>query len=378
MNSKVSNIVHSNWWKKVILAELLFWGILLATFLIIDYSVGFSDAEELVFRKPYLLFFLLSILPIHLTYLKKAQRIGNEMSGKRSSMIRSNSPLRKLMSHMLFTRVIVFSILALAQPSIGKEKVAGTIKSLELVVCLDVSNSMNVKDMEDSESRITASKRAMTDLINQLSGEKIGVCVFAGASFVQLPLTSDYEAAKLFIDEVSTDLISQQGTNISSALSTAEKMFSPVEGGKAVLLITDGEDHDGNALESVRSLKDHNIELHVLGIGSAKGGPLLADPLRPELGYRKDKNGQLLISKVDPKLIQDLATTANGSYMLSASGYPSVRKLLTEINQIKRTNLRDLAFEARSNNYQLPLGAALVCFLMFILTNYLEFNSSTD
>ncbi len=362
----------------MILAELLFWGILLATFLTIDYSVGYSDGEELVFRKPYVLILLLGILPIHLSYLKKAQRIGNEMSGKRSSMIRSNSSFLKLISHMFFTRVIAFSILALAQPSIGKEKVAGTIKSLELVVCLDVSNSMNVKDMDGSESRITASKRAMTDLINHLSGEKIGVCVFAGVSFVQLPLTSDYEAAKLFIEEVSTDLIPQQGTNISSALSTAEKMFSPVEGGKAVLLITDGEDHDGSALESVRSLKDNKIEVHVLGIGSEKGGPLLADPLRPELGYRKDKNGQLLISKVDPKLIQDLATTANGSYMLSASGYPSIKQLLTEINQIQRTNLRDLAFETRSNNYQLPLGAALLCFLILIIANYLEFKSSTD
>jgi Ca-activated chloride channel family protein len=370
MNFNQTNIGHSLWWKKLLFGELLFWGILTTTYLIIDYSVDNSNGEMLIFRKPLFLLLLTSILPLHWFYLKKIKRISTQSIGNKASMYRSNSTSRKLLGHIFFTRVIIFLVLALAQPSIGKEKVVGTTKSLELVVCLDVSNSMNVKDMEGSESRMTASKRALNDLINHLSGEKIGLCVFAGASFVQLPLTSDYEAAKLFIEDINTDLISQQGTNISSAISTATTMFSPTETGKAVLLITDGEDHDGNALESVRSLKENYIELHVLGIGSKEGGPLQVDALRPELGYRKDKKGQLLISKVDPKLIVELANAANGSYLLSSSAYPSVDQLLTEINQIQRTNLRDLTFEARSNNYQLPLGAALLCFVVLITLNH--------
>jgi Ca-activated chloride channel family protein len=372
MNSKGYNIFTSNGWKKIAVAEVVFWGILFLFYTITDYSVDKSNGEFFVFRKPEMLFFLITIIPIHFLFLRKSRRISALTRGTSDSMYRPNNFKLKLLGHMLFTRAIVFILLALAQPSIGKEKVTGTIKSLELVVCLDVSNSMDVKDMDGSESRLTASKRAMNDLINRLSGEKIGVCVFAGTSFVQLPLTNDYEAAKLFIEEVNTNLISQQGTNISSALGTAEKMFSPVTGGKAILLITDGEDHDGSAIESVRSLSDKLIELHVLGVGSKKGGPLLVDARRPELGYRKSDKGQVLISKIDPNLIEKLAMAANGSYLLSSSAYPSVQQVLTEINQIQRTNLRDLAFEVRSNNYRIPLSAALLCFLALLILNYME------
>ncbi len=354
------------------LAEIVFWGILFSFYLFIDYSVDKSKDELFLFRKSEMLFFLLGIIAVHSFFIRKASRLSSIRKGGAHSMFRPININQKLLALFFFTRTIIFILLALAQPSIGKEKVAGTIKSLELVVCLDVSNSMDVKDMEGSESRLAASKRALTDLINHLSGEKIGVCVFAGSSFVQLPLTNDYEAAKLFIEEVNTNLISQQGTNISSALETAKKMFSPVKGGKAILLITDGEDHDGNAIKSVYSLTEHAIELHTLGVGSKKGGPLLLDAQRPELGYRKSDNGQLLISKVDPQLIKKLATAANGSYLLSSSAYPSTEQLLTEINHIQRTKLRDLTFEVRSNNYRIPLGAAILCFLAMVTLTYIE------
>jgi Ca-activated chloride channel family protein len=365
-------------WKKIILAEIFFWGIIALAYLLIDYSVDITDGETFVFRKPTMLLLLVGIVPIHVIYLKKLDRINALAQGKRSSIYRPKTSFHGILSHLLFTRILVFVLLALAQPSIGREKIAGTIKSLELVICLDISNSMNVKDMDEKESRLTASKRAMTDLINHLSGEKIGVCVFAGSSLVQLPLTSDYEAAKLFIEDISTNLMTQQGTNFSSALETARKMFSPIQEGKAILMITDGEDHDGNALETATQLRKNGIELHLLGVGSSNGGPLPIDPPRPELGYKKSANGKLLISKVDPKLIQELASTANGSYLMSSSSYPSVSQLLTEINQIERTNLRDLAFEARSNNYQLPLGGALLCFLVLGLLKYIELRSSTE
>jgi Ca-activated chloride channel family protein len=376
IRESVTNI--SNSWKKIAIGEIVFWALLFIMYAVIDYSVDYSKGEFFVFRKPSMLFFLLGIIPLHVLFLRKAQHIASFNLGGSKSIYRPNFSKIKWLQHLLFTRVIVFILLALAQPSIGKEKVEGTIKSLELVVCLDVSNSMNVRDMDGNESRLTASKRSMNDLINRLSGEKIGVCVFAGASLVQLPLTNDYEAAKLFIEEVSTDLISRQGTNITSALETAKKMFSPVKGGKAILLITDGEDHDGKAVESVISLAKNTIELHTLGVGSRKGGPLLVDAKRPELGYRKSESGQILISKVDPQLIEKLANTAGGSFLLSSSAYPSVEQLLTEINQIKRTNLRDLAFEVRSNNYRIPVGTALLCFITSILLSFMEQKNLTE
>jgi Ca-activated chloride channel family protein len=357
--------------KRMVLSEMLFWLIIGISLFFINYYTG-KEGVKFVFRKSNYVWLCLVIVPLHIGFLWKISAFFSSQRSASAPDKQAKYIPNRWWAHFMFTRALLFCIMALAQPSIGKQKVTGTLKSMEIVVCLDVSNSMNVKDMSSGEARIAASRRAMTDLVNRLSGEKIGVCVFAGTSLVHLPLTNDYEAAKQFIHEISTDLISLQGTNISLAFETAQKMFSPISGGKAVVLFTDGEDHDGNAIEAAGNLKDAEIQVHVLGLGSKNGGPLPLDPKRPERGYRRSETNQLLISKMNPALITDIATAAQGSYMLTSSAFPNITPLLTEINQIKRTDLRDLSFEMRSNNYVIPLSLALCCFLLFVLINYTE------
>jgi Ca-activated chloride channel family protein len=350
--------------RKLIRFELLF-GLVAAGILLILFT--FKN-EEFRFLKPMSLYLLPSILFFHWWYLKRLKN-RNSLFLKNGCVHRTGREDYALVAHFWFTRSILFLILTLADPSFGEEKTGGTVKSLELVVCVDISNSMNVRDMENKSSRIDAAKKALNTLINKLSSEKIGITLFAGSSLVHLPITSDLEAAKLFTEELSSELIRHQGTNISSALLTAKGMFSPLSGSKAIIVLTDGEDHNSEALSTAEMMAAENFQIHYIGIGSDTGGPIPFDPDRPELGYKKDSLNQTILSKMNPGLIQSLAEASNGSYLLSQSGYPSIERILTQINQIKRSELRDLTFSTSKSLYQVTLVAAMLSLLIVFSLN---------
>jgi Ca-activated chloride channel family protein len=266
--------------------------------------------------------------------------------------------------------VLVFLILSAAQPISGKEKVNSTTSSGELVICLDVSNSMNTKDIDPQLSRLEIAKGAMNELLNNLSGERIGITVFAGNAFVQLPITSDYTSAKVYINEIETNMLSNQGTNIAAALATSLNQFSPDQSGKTLLLVTDGEDHALGTDSVVNALQQNEINLCIVGIGSPTGGPVPIDPNRPELGYKKDGNGQLITSKPNKKLADRLAKQTDGLAVMVNEPYPSLDELLTEINQKNSRKKGTLQLEVQRNNYQLPLSLAFFNWLGWMWLNY--------
>src|SRR5690606_18191918 len=213
----------------IVLWEVVFWLLLAAFFGIMGYF-GSEANDHIDFKTPGALWLLLLLLPITLIYLYNLYRT-NRM------FLRSGEQVRKYMFHpvsstgsffrfFLFRNAFVFLILAMAQPAFGSKRVAGTVDSMELVLCLDISNSMNTKDIDPELSRLDIAKRAITELINNLHGEKIGVCVFANNAFTQLPVTIDYHAAKMYVNDIETSMISSQGTNVKAALETCMDMFS--------------------------------------------------------------------------------------------------------------------------------------------------------
>jgi Ca-activated chloride channel family protein len=203
--------------------------------------------------------------------------------------------------------------------------------------------------------------------VNNLHGEKIGICVFAGGSFVQLPLTSDYSAAKMFITEIETDMISNQGTNVASALRTSVDMFSPDKTSKGIILVTDGENHEEDPKDVLKEIKEKKIHLSAFGIGTTTGGPVPVNPHRPELGYKTTAAGRTVVSKVNPQFISSIASEAGGSATMSSDPFPDLSQLLTEINQMKRTKVRDLQFDIQENRYQIPLFAAIIFWCLFLI-----------
>lgn len=362
---------------KALLFELGFWLVFLLTLLTFGFFTEESEKTHLVFLKIDQFWLLLILLPVYLLYwynLKKLNsRIDQIPANAQSSVFQSIHPTTSLLHFLLFRSLLVFLILAMAQPSIGTKRERSSTKTLELVVCLDVSNSMNTKDMRGGSSRLVSAKRALNQLVNQFTGEKVGVCVFAGGAYVQLPMTSDYSAAKLFIDEIETSMFSNQGTNIKAALQTANTMFTKSKTSKGILLITDGENHEDNPSAIIDSIRDKNIEMAILGIGSTNGGPVPNDPLRPELGYKRNGRGQLVVSRMNPKLIRKIAAQSKGTADVTAEGFPDLKPILTQINRMKRSRGQEQEFDVAQNQYQIPLFASLICGLLLLTgTNWLK------
>jgi Ca-activated chloride channel homolog len=274
--------------------ELVFW--LLATGILL--FLGFfspSNNQSLVFRHEGLLWLNLVLLPllvIYLYQLSRANQIANTADPRLMTyLLTPVSSSRQFLKYFFFRNTFVLLIFALAQPLWGTKKVQATVESMELVIGLDVSSSMNVKDISRDLSRLAISKRALIQLINNLSGEKIGICVFAGGAYVQLPLTTDYGAAKMFVNDIQTSIISNQGTNITAALETALDMFTEQKTSKGIILVTDGEHHEENPDKILGEIKEKSIGLAVLGIGTSSGGPVPHNPERPELGYKTNSVG---------------------------------------------------------------------------------------
>jgi Ca-activated chloride channel family protein len=184
---------------------------------------------------------------------------------------------------------------------------------------------------------------------------------------VQLPLTHDYFAVKLFLQETESDMISSQGTNISEALSVSNGMFTKINSAKGILLITDGEDHVGVNDSLFKIMDDKKIEVSILGVGTEKGGVVPVDVKKPGLGNKKDMNGKEVISKLNLEFIKNLAEELNASSSVTSQPYPDVSEVLTEINQMSSPNSRNLEIEINKSWYQIFLFLALTSYVIFVI-----------
>jgi len=355
--------------------ELVFFALLFVLFYFFDFFQSTTNSDEqLILEHPANLFLFCIILVLAFLQILSLERrnkmLTNHVQSKFYHVLFKPVSTNKAFLQFIFLRnIVVFLILALANPLLGKMKQNTKADNLELVICLDISNSMNAKDIENT-SRLEVAKRALSQLVNQLKGERIGMCVFAGTAFVQLPLTNDYHAAKLFVQEIETDMISAQGTNVSSALTTANKMFTKLKTSKGILLVTDGEDHEGLNDSIIDVLKQNKIEISVVGIGTEKGAPLLIDVKKPGLGYKKSDQGEVIISRVNSAFIKDLANKLNGSASVTTSAFPNMNEVLTEINQMKQGNSRNLEIEIKESWYQIPVGLAVINLILFFSMSF--------
>jgi Ca-activated chloride channel family protein len=260
---------------------------------------------------------------------------------------------------------LFFFAFALAQPIFGEGKVTTTGRNAEILIALDISNSMNVRDINPTESRLSIAKRSLIQLINSLRGEKIGICVFAGNAYVELPLTGDYDAAKMYVNEIETDMVSEQGTNIGEALLNAARMYSKAKNSKLLLLVTDGENHEGGIDESVQILKENKVQLAILGLGTKQGGYVPNDPYKPEFGYKILENGKKVVSKLNPKMLAEIAQKANGFAITSTSSFPDLENIVNQIRNLKTGESEVSDVEVKQNWYQIPLFFGILSLLLY-------------
>jgi len=233
-----------------------------------------------------------------------------------------------------------------------------------LIIALDVSTSMNAVDVKPS--RLEKAKYELSRLINNLKGDRIGLVVFAGTAHLHLPLTTDYAAARLFLQSITTDLISTQGTDLSSAMNLAiEQIKEDSEQYKVVVIVSDGEDHQGNIMALTQEAKNMDFMIHTLGIGTSAGGPIpILDENGNRLEFKKDRNGNIVTTKLNDAILNEIAYTAGGKYIRVENQANAIMPLLEEIEEMEKREIKSHVFSQYENRYQIFLLLALICFLI--------------
>lgn len=351
--------------------EIIFWIILWQLMRILGVFAQNSTAERLSFLKPqYAWLFLLLFLLIAVFFYQLIQR--NQLVHRLGTIKTLRTFMQEVSTRKVFWRfffirnAVVFLIFALMQPAFGSKTVQGKSNGVELIFAVDISNSMNTRDIQGGETRLTVAKRAMNQLVNQSASSRVGLLIFAGSAYPQLPLTADKQAVKMYIEELNTNFISNQGTNIAAALEESSHFFSKQKTKKVLVLITDGEDHEGGMQKAYQSIKEKNIEVLVLGIGTEKGGVV---PVNEDSNAKamRDELGRSVISKVNKNLLDEIANNLGSKALLSNASFPNVSKFLTQINTNSSSKTVDLEFTVKENKYQWPLSIAILS-ILFLFT----------
>ena len=263
---------------------------------------------------------------------------------------------------VLFLLAAACLILAAARPRFGSKLREEKSKGIEMMLVIDVSNSMLAEDFEPN--RLERTKYAVDRLFDGLRQERVGVVVFAGEAVVQLPVTADYRMAKAFVRKISPSLVSVQGTALGEALSTALMSFAASDEGRsrAIILITDGETHDSDALAAAEQAAEAGVKIYTIGIGTPEGAPIRIDG-----DFIRDEKGDMVVSKLDENLLQQIASTTGAAYVRASKQSIGLDEITAEINRMEQAELSTLRFEEYDEQFALPLWACFVLLLAELL-----------
>jgi Ca-activated chloride channel homolog len=260
---------------------------------------------------------------------------------------------------MSATALLVFS---LAGPETGSKIEKAKRTGIDIIIALDVSNSMLAEDIKPD--RLERAKQAISRLIDKLDGDRIGLIVFAGKSFIQLPITTDYSAAKLFVSTVSTDIIPEQGTAIADAIAMSVKAFGDTKNNKALIIISDGEDHQGDVLEQAEAAVKKGIAIYCIGMGSPDGAPIPEYRDGVMTGFKKDHSGKPVITKLDESLLQQVASVGGGMYVRATNSEIGLKPILDQLNKIQKAEIETKQFTDYESRFQYFLGLALLLLVL--------------
>ena len=247
-------------------------------------------------------------------------------------------------------------IFMMARPQFGSKMETVKRQGIETVVALDISNSMLAEDV--TPSRLEKSKKLISRLVEKFNNDKVAMIVFAGEAFTQLPITSDYISAKMFLESISPSLIATQGTDVAGAIDLAMKSFTPNEGvGRAIVLITDGENHEGGAIEAAQAAVEKGVRVFVLGIGSPEGSPI---PVEGSNEFRRDKDGNVIVTRLNEQMCQEIAKAGGGIYVRVDNTNNAEKALNAEINKLAKADVETQVYTEFDEQFQVLAWLALL------------------
>lgn len=273
-----------------------------------------------------------------------------------------SSHRRPITKFVILMLALVFFIVGLARPQFGAKLRTEKREGFELMIALDVSNSMMAEDIQPN--RLERAKRAISRMIDKLKDDKIGLIVFAGDAYTQLPITSDYSSAKLFLNSVNTQIVPKQGTAIGAAIDLAHHSFTPNgEANKAIIVITDGENHEDDAIGAAKSALDDGIFVHTIGMGLASGAPI---PIlkNGRSDYMKDNDGNVVITKLDEPMLEEISAAGGGVYVRANNAQVGLNTLFDEINKMQKEEMETRTYSEYNDQFQYFFALGLFLLLL--------------
>ncbi len=313
--------------------------------------------------------FLLYLLPLFAAvlwiaeFLTKRSLLKFAQSGMHRSLFSNRSILKPWIKGLFLLFAFSFIVIALANPQIGTKAEDVKQSGIDVMIVLDVSLSMKAEDIKPS--RLEKAKYEIGKLIEKLQGDRIGLIVFSGEAYVQFPLTTDYAAANLLLSAVDVSSVPVPGTALSAALETAGKSFKKdIPTNKAIILITDGEDHEGSAVETASRLNSEGIKIYSVGVGSPGGVPIpVYDSRGNNIGFKKDLYGNTVLTKLNEEILSEIVSAGNGKYFRASGSLSELDKIYTELSGITKTEFgttRIITYEDRFYFFLFPAFLLIV------------------
>lgn len=330
------------------------------------------DSNIIRFENPQYLYWLL-IIPV-LVAVYVLIRLWNKRQFERFASVKLRhflvpmfSSARANTKFILFNLIIALLIIGAANLQSGSKMEKVKREGIDIFLCIDISNSMLAEDI--APNRLERSKQAIYKLISKLGGDRIGVVVFAGNAYVQLPITTDYSAAKMFLSTVKPELIPVQGTEIGRAIELAIKSFGEDEHNKAIIIISDGEDHEnGDAVKAAQEAAKQGIKIYTIGMGLDSGAPIpIYNKYGNNIGYKKDKDGNTIITKLDDNILRQIAEIGDGLYVRASNSNVGLDKIYENIDKTEKSEIEANVFTDYDDQFQWFVGAAIVLLIIEIL-----------
>lgn len=289
------------------------------------------------------------IAVVFLVWRKKALERFGEMAVI-GQLMPEYAPGRLILKFILLMIAYAFLVIALADPQTGSKLEKVQRKGIDIMIALDVSNSMLAQDIKPD--RLERSKQAISKLIDMLEGDRIGIVIFAGKAYMQLPITTDYSAAKLMLSTISNNSVPVQGTAIADAIELCMTAFNRTDRNRAIVIITDGEDHQGDVLEQTDAAVKKGVPVYTIGMGLPDGAPIPVYEGNVQVGYMKDRDGSTVMTKLDEAMLQRIAAVGNALYVRANNSETGLDKIFEEINKIQKSEIESKLYSDYEDRYQ--------------------------
>ena len=268
---------------------------------------------------------------------------------------------------ILLLTAFILLIIAFANPQIGSKIDKAERKGIDLMIALDISNSMLAEDIKPN--RLSRAKQALSKLIEKLENDRIGIVIFAGGAYTQLPITNDYAAAKMFVDAIETDMINEQGTAIGKAIKTASEAFNlkDKEKNKAIIVISDGENHEDDAVEQAKIANEEGIMVNTIGMGLPDGTPIPIYSNGGVIGFKKDREGNTVVTKINTEMLQQIAEAGGGEFVGANNTNSGIQQIFENLKKLEQKKYDSKVYSDYEDRFQYFTGIAVLLMILDLL-----------